>query len=110
MKKLVLVLACLTLLMGRSESEAGLQLPNIFGDHMVLQRDQKVPVWGWADEDELVIVQFRDQVVQLKLSEMHMLTEALRSFVMRVAAESDDASAPHSAHNHFLMNFDCFSV
>ncbi len=46
-----------------------------------------------------------NQIVQLKLSEMHMLTEALRSFVMRVAAESDDTAAPHSAHNHFLMNF-----
>ena len=46
-----------------------------------------------------------DQIIQLKLSEMHMLTEALRSFVMRVAAESDDTAAPHSTHNHFLMNF-----
>jgi alkylation response protein AidB-like acyl-CoA dehydrogenase len=46
-----------------------------------------------------------NQVVQLKLSEMHMLTEALRSFVMRVAAEGDDATAPHSTHSHFLMNF-----
>lgn len=47
----------------------------------------------------------QQQVVQLKLSAMHMLTEALRSFVMRVAAESDDDTAPQSAHNHFLMNF-----
>ena len=46
-----------------------------------------------------------NQVIQLKLSEMHMLTEALRSFVMRVAAESDDAAATHSAENHLLMNF-----
>jgi len=46
-----------------------------------------------------------NQIIQLKLSEMHMLTEALRSFVMRVAAESDDTTAPHSTHNHFLMNF-----
>ena len=46
-----------------------------------------------------------NQVVQLKLGEMHMLTEALRSFVLRVAAESDDPAAPHEAHNHLLMNF-----
>jgi alkylation response protein AidB-like acyl-CoA dehydrogenase len=45
------------------------------------------------------------QVVQLKLSAMHMLTEALRSFVLRVAAESDDPTSPDSAHHHFLMNF-----
>jgi len=46
-----------------------------------------------------------NQVTQLKLSGMHMLTEALRSFVMRVAAESEDPSAPLSTHSHFLMNF-----
>ncbi|KAF0174225.1 MAG: sialate O-acetylesterase [Limisphaerales bacterium] len=47
-------------------AQADVKLPAIFGDHMVLQRDQKVPVWGWADEDELIIVQFRDQVVQTR--------------------------------------------
>ena len=45
------------------------------------------------------------QMIQLKLSEMHMFTETLRSFVMRVAAESDDAAAGPTAHSHFLMNF-----
>ena len=44
------------------------------------------------------------QVVQLKLSEMHTLTEALRSFVMRVAAENDDGTAPRSGSNALLMN------
>jgi len=49
---------------------------------------------------------FRDnQTVQLKLSEMHMLTEALRSFVMRVAAESDAKTGNHSVNNVLLMNF-----
>jgi alkylation response protein AidB-like acyl-CoA dehydrogenase len=45
------------------------------------------------------------QVAQLKLSTMHMWTEALRSFVLRVAAESDDKASPHPVHAHFLMNF-----
>jgi len=49
---------------------------------------------------------FRDnQTIQLKLSEMHMLTEALRSFVMRVAAESDAKTGNHSVNNVLLMNF-----
>jgi acyl-CoA dehydrogenase len=44
------------------------------------------------------------QVIQLKLSEMHMLTEALRSFVMRVAWEMDNAV--HGSVNAILvMNF-----
>src|SRR3990172_1905308 len=50
------------------------------------------------------------QVVQLKLSEMHMLTEALRSFVMRTAWERDqgvrgEKSAGNSANAALVMNF-----
>ena len=59
-------LLCLTAGLAALPALADVKLPAIFGDHMVLQRDQKVPVWGWADEDELVIVQFRDQVVQTR--------------------------------------------
>jgi acyl-CoA dehydrogenase len=44
------------------------------------------------------------QIVQLQISEMHMLTEALRSFVLRIAAETDQAAAS-PAHVVMLMNF-----
>jgi alkylation response protein AidB-like acyl-CoA dehydrogenase len=48
--------------------------------------------------------------VQLKLSEMHMLTEALRSFVMRTAWERDRAVAGdkglrNSPNAGLVMNF-----
>ena len=33
----------------------------MFSDHMVLQREMKVPIWGTADKNEKVTVQFRDQ-------------------------------------------------
>jgi alkylation response protein AidB-like acyl-CoA dehydrogenase len=45
------------------------------------------------------------QLIQLRLSDMHMQTEALRSFVMRLAAESDAAPARHPPYGHLLMNF-----
>ena len=50
------------------------------------------------------------QVIQLKLSEMHMLTEALRSFVLRIAWERDqavlgDAAYRGSASNMLALNF-----
>jgi sialate O-acetylesterase len=35
---------------------ADVKLPALFGDHMVLQRDAKVPIWGWADAGETVRV------------------------------------------------------
>jgi alkylation response protein AidB-like acyl-CoA dehydrogenase len=44
------------------------------------------------------------QVIQLKLSEMSMLTEALRSFVMRVAWERDRA-LPDTSNNVLVMNY-----
>ena len=43
------------------------------------------------------------QLVQLKLNKMHMLTEALRSYVMRVAWEHDHKM--HSANAGLAMNF-----
>jgi acyl-CoA dehydrogenase len=49
---------------------------------------------------------FDHQLVQLKLGEMHMLTEALRSFVLRMAAEMD-RSAHSQANVVLLMNFSC---
>lgn len=40
-----------------------LQLPAIFGDNMVLQRDMKVPVWGLAGPGETVTVAIAGQKV-----------------------------------------------
>jgi len=37
------------------------RLPGFFGDHMMLQRDKAVPVWGWAEPGETVTVAFADQ-------------------------------------------------
>jgi sialate O-acetylesterase len=31
-------------------------LPGLFSDHMVLQRDREIPVWGWADPGERITV------------------------------------------------------
>src|SRR5882672_8411610 len=47
-------------------SYADVKLPKIFGDNMVLQRDQSVPIWGWADVGEKVIVQFNKQKKEVK--------------------------------------------
>ena len=40
---------------------ADVTMPHVFGSHMVLQRDQAIPVWGWADPEEKVSVQIGDQ-------------------------------------------------
>lgn len=38
-----------------------LRLPNTFGDHMVLQRELPVVIWGWADAGMEVTVTFGEQ-------------------------------------------------
>ncbi len=59
MKKSVSILfASLTL--GLS-TRADVKLPAIFSDHMVLQRDAEVPVWGWAAPGEKVTVSIAGQ-------------------------------------------------
>ena len=42
-------------------ARADVKLPAVFSDHMVLQRGNVAPVWGWADSGEKVIVQFAVQ-------------------------------------------------
>jgi len=41
---------------GQSSSGRSLRLPAIFGDHMVLQCNMPVPIWGWAKPNEEVAV------------------------------------------------------
>ena len=47
--------------LGLSALQADVTLPNIFGDHMVLQREQANPVWGKADPGEAVTVSIAEQ-------------------------------------------------
>jgi sialate O-acetylesterase len=42
-------------------ARADVKLPAIFSDHMVLQREMRVPIWGTAAPGEKVTVKFRDQ-------------------------------------------------
>ena len=43
---------------------ADVRLHGLFTDNIVLQRGTDVPIWGWADDGENVVVQFGDQSVR----------------------------------------------
>jgi len=47
-----------------SPLHADVRMPAIFGDHMVLQQEMKVPVWGTADPGEAVTVAAGDHVAK----------------------------------------------
>lgn len=45
---------------------ADVKLPKVIGDHMVLQRGQPAPIWGWADQGEEVTVAAAGQILTTK--------------------------------------------
>ena len=62
MKLTTLTMTALLLLAAfTARAESAPKLPALFCDHMILQRDKPVPVWGWADAGAKVTVEFAGQ-------------------------------------------------
>jgi sialate O-acetylesterase len=57
------VLSALCLLAATPLVVADVELPAVIGDNMVLQRHQRVPIWGTADAGEKITVTFAGQQV-----------------------------------------------
>jgi sialate O-acetylesterase len=55
------IILSLLLLTMAQEGHAKVKLPSLFNEGMVLQRDQKIPVWGWADPAEQVKITFNNK-------------------------------------------------
>jgi sialic acid-specific 9-O-acetylesterase len=60
MKLSTLLLASTAAMFG-FQAGANVKMPSIFSNNMVLQRDSKANVWGWADNGEEVTVTFKGQ-------------------------------------------------
>ena len=60
-KNHICLLSLSLLLMAPFVANADVRLPKVFGSHMVLQRDQSIPVWGWAEAEEEVTVTLGDK-------------------------------------------------
>src|SRR5687768_8288434 len=48
------------------ESKANVRLPALVSDGMVLQRNTTLNIWGWADKNEKITVQFLNQKQQTR--------------------------------------------
>jgi sialate O-acetylesterase len=57
---------------------AEVTLHGLFSDIMVLQRNARVPIWGWADEGEEVTVQFRGETVKTITKDGHWMVHLKR--------------------------------
>ncbi|HSI78700.1 MAG TPA: hypothetical protein VK957_22590, partial [Lunatimonas sp.] len=63
MKKILLASILLLLVF---QVHAELKLPKVFADHMVLQRELDIPIWGWADSREWVNVEFNGKKYRVR--------------------------------------------
>jgi sialate O-acetylesterase len=62
-KKLLALFAASTAALFTVHSWADVRLPRLVGDHMVLQRDAQLTVWGWAAPGEKIQIQVRSRNV-----------------------------------------------
>jgi sialate O-acetylesterase len=65
-KKQRLSLLLTSVFLASLNSRAEVRLHALFSSNMVLQQGMAVPVWGWADDGEIVTVKFRGQSISAK--------------------------------------------
>ena len=61
MKRSLKLIAGLPLLFAAATGFAEVKLPKVLSDHVVLQRDAPIHIWGWADPGEQVTVSLLSQ-------------------------------------------------
>lgn len=71
MRNLIIILAVTIFIQGcvtsPSKTTRPLRIPHVFGDNMVLQREQKIPVWGLATPGAEITVKFGDDFALTKV-------------------------------------------
>ena len=79
-------------------AHASIKVAPVFGDHMVLQRDMDVPIWGTADKGEKVVVEFAGQRKEAKADNDGKWMIKLDK--MKVSAEGRELVISSSTINH----------
>lgn len=78
--------------------QAKVSMPGIFTENMVLQRDQAVKVWGWADAGEKIEVTFNGQKLKTKANKQGKWTVQLKPmafggpYVMNIKGKNNTIS------------------
>jgi sialate O-acetylesterase len=95
MRRLLIIL----LLLGNTPLLAQVKLARLFSDHVVLQRQKPIPVWGWAKPGEKVKITLASQKLEIKAdaSGKWLVTflplEAGGPHQLKVTAKSGSATA-----------------
>ena len=80
------VLWLLFLVLINQKTHADVKLPSLVGNHMVLQRNVPVRIWGWADPGERVSVNIKNQ---------HKRTRANRNGSWEIMLDAEPAGGPY---------------
>jgi len=80
---------CFFTILNVSLSNADVRLPAVIGDNMVVQQNEKVPLWGWADPGENIHVQGSWQRTRIS-------TQADEKGRWRVRLKTPKAGGPHT--------------
>lgn len=83
--------ALIALLTSSLASQAKLELPALFSDHMVLQKNAALPIWGWAAPGQKITVKIQDQ---------EKSATANASGKWQLTLDKMDAPGPHVMHVH----------
>ena len=56
----------LAVMIAAANAQAALKVPNVFGNHMVVQQKAPIKVWGWTNPGQEVTVSLADKSVSGK--------------------------------------------
>ena len=87
-----------------SGAVADVTMPRIIADHMILQRDAAVTIWGWADDGEQVAVEFAYPLAQVDI----LLDESSEFGLHQVEESVDLVLVIPALPNGRLAEGDCF--
>jgi sialate O-acetylesterase len=89
-------IALFVFILAGSTLGAALSLPPVIGNGMVLQRDMKLPIWGWGTPNDAVSVSFSGQTISGTVDaegkwtvQLHPLEASSESRVMYITAGSE---------------------
>ena len=68
MNRFAFLFTAIAIFFSATSAQAKLKLPSIFGHHMVLQRDMENPIWGWAEPNAAVSINFAGKAIAAKAS------------------------------------------
>ena len=68
LSRIISLAICLVAACAGITSAAPLKLHAVFADHMVIQRDEPIKIWGWAQPGQTVYVKFGEENAEAKVA------------------------------------------